>query len=44
MNGDITFGLDRRQGITSLVIGLGSYRYFYYRWRKTRLFLNCSNR
>jgi Protein of unknown function DUF262 len=38
---DITLVLDGQQRITSLVIGLrGSYRYFYYRWRKTRLYLN----
>jgi len=38
---DITLVLDGQQRITSLVIGLrGSYRYFYYRWRESRLFLN----
>jgi len=38
---DITLVLDGQQRITSLLIGLkGSYRYFYYRWRKTRLYLN----
>ena len=38
---DITLILDGQQRITSLFIGLcGSYRYFYYRWRKTRLYLN----
>jgi uncharacterized protein DUF262 len=38
---DITLVLDGQQRITSLFIGLrGSYRYFYYRWRKTRLYLN----
>ena len=38
---DITLVLDGQQRITSLLIGLrGSYRYFYRRWRKTRLFLN----
>ena len=38
---DITLVLDGQQRITSLLVGLrGSYRYFYYRWRKTRLFLN----
>lgn len=38
---DITLVLDGQQRITSLVIGLGgSYRYFYYRWHNTRLFLN----
>lgn len=38
---DITLVLDGQQRITSLFIGLrGSYRYFYYRWQKTRLYLN----
>jgi len=38
---DITLVLDGQQRITSLVVGLrGSYRTFYYRWRKTRLYLN----
>ncbi|MEQ9190974.1 MAG: DUF262 domain-containing protein [Alphaproteobacteria bacterium] len=38
---DITLVLDGQQRITSLFVGLrGSYRYFYYRWRKTRLHLN----
>src|SRR5581483_11792032 len=38
---DVTLVLDGQQRITSLLIGLkGSYRYFYYRWRKTRLYLN----
>ena len=38
---DITLVLDGQQRITSLFIGLrGSYRYFYYRWRNTRLYLN----
>jgi hypothetical protein len=33
--------LDGQQRITSLFIGLrGSYRHFFYRWRKTRLYLN----
>ena len=44
MNGiqnDITLVLDGQQRITSLFIGLrGSYRYFYYRWRTTKLYLN----
>jgi hypothetical protein len=41
INKDITLVLDGQQRITSLFIGLkGSFRYFYYRWRKTRLFLN----
>lgn len=38
---DLTLVLDGQQRITSLYIGLkGSYRYFYYRWRMTRLYLN----
>jgi len=38
---DITLVLDGQQRITSLFIGLrGSYRYFYFRWRKTHLYLN----
>jgi hypothetical protein len=38
---DITLVLDGQQRITSLFLGLrGSYRYFHYRWRKTRLYLN----
>ncbi len=38
---DITLVLDGQQRITSLFIGLrGSYRYFYYRWRTTHLYLN----
>jgi uncharacterized protein with ParB-like and HNH nuclease domain len=38
---DITLVLDGQQRIASLYVGLkGSYRYFYYRWRKTRLYLN----
>jgi hypothetical protein len=38
---DITLVLDGQQRITSLFIGLrGSYRYFYYRWRKEKLYLN----
>lgn len=38
---DITLVLDGQQRITSLFVGLrGSYRYFYYRWRKTYLYLN----
>ena len=38
---DITLVLDGQQRITSLLIGLGgSYRYLYYRWRKTQLYLN----
>ncbi|QBH20739.1 DUF262 domain-containing protein [Alcaligenes faecalis] len=38
---DVTLVLDGQQRITSLLIGLkGSYRYFYYRWRQTSLYLN----
>ena len=38
---DITLVLDGQQRITSFFIGLrGSYSYFYYRRRKTRLYLN----
>ncbi len=38
---DIKLVIDGQQRITSLYIGLkGSYRYFYYRWRKTQLFMN----
>ncbi len=38
---DTTLVLDGQQRITSLFIGLrGSYRHFYYRWRRTRLYLN----
>ena len=38
---DITLVLDGQQRITSLFIGLrGSYRYFYFRWRKAKLYLN----
>ncbi|MEW5844324.1 MAG: DUF262 domain-containing protein [Bacteroidota bacterium] len=38
---DIFLVLDGQQRITSLFIGLlGTYRYFYYRWRKTSLYLN----
>lgn len=41
INKDVTLVLDGQQRITSLLIGLrGSYRYFYYRWRDTRLYLN----
>ncbi len=42
---DITLVLDGQQRISSLFIGLGgSYRYFYYRWRKTRLYLDLLKR
>ncbi|WP_204369149.1 DUF262 domain-containing protein [Methylocucumis oryzae] len=38
---DIYLVLDGQQRLTSLLIGLkGSYRYFYYRWYKTKLYLN----
>jgi hypothetical protein len=38
---DITLVLDGQQRITSLLIGLkGTYSYFYYRTRKTTLYLN----
>jgi hypothetical protein len=38
---DVTLVLDGQQRITSLFVGLrGSYRYFYYRWRETRLHLD----
>lgn len=41
INKDIYLILDGQQRLTSLNIGLkGSYRYFYYRWRKTELYLN----
>ena len=41
IQGDLTLVLDGQQRITSLFIGLkGTYRYFYYRWRITRLYLN----
>ncbi len=38
---DVTLILDGQQRITSLFVGLrGSYRYFYYNWRTTYLYLN----
>lgn len=38
---DVTLVLDGQQRITSLIVGLrGSFRYFYYRWRKEHLYLN----
>jgi hypothetical protein len=38
---DLRLVLDGQQRITSLFIGLkGSYRYFYYRWKKSALYLN----
>lgn len=41
INQDIYLVLDGQQRLTSLLIGLkGSYRYYYYTWKKTRLYLN----
>ncbi len=41
VNQDIYLVLDGQQRLTSLFIGLkGSYRYFYYNWKKTNLYLN----
>lgn len=41
VNKDVTLILDGQQRITSLLIGLqGSYRYFWYRWREEKLYLN----
>lgn len=41
VNNDIYLVLDGQQRLTSLLTGLkGSYRYFYYKWRKTKLYLN----
>jgi len=41
VNRDIYLILDGQQRLTALHIGLkGSYRHFYYRWRKEELFLN----
>lgn len=41
INKDIFLVLDGQQRLTSLYIGLrGSYRYFRYRWKKTKLYLN----
>ena len=41
VNQDVYLVLDGQQRLTSLYIGLkGSYRYFYYNWKKTRLYLN----
>ena len=41
INRDIFLVLDGQQRLTSLYIGLkGSYRFFYYRWQKTKLYLN----
>lgn len=41
VNRDIYLVLDGQQRLTSLYIGLkGSYRYFYFNWKKTKLYLN----
>lgn len=41
INKDVTLVLDGQQRITALLIGLqGSYRYFYYKWREEKLYLN----
>lgn len=41
INKDIYLILDGQQRLTSLYIGLrGSYRYFHYKWRKTKLYFN----
>jgi uncharacterized protein with ParB-like and HNH nuclease domain len=41
INQDIYLVLDGQQRLTSLYIGLkGSYRFFHYSWKKTRLYLN----
>lgn len=41
VNQDIFLVLDGQQRLTSLYIGLkGSYKFFYYRWYKTKLYLN----
>ena len=41
LNRSIYLVLDGQQRLTSLFIGLkGSYRFFYRRWKKTRLYLN----
>ncbi len=41
VNKDIYFILDGQQRLTAINIGLrGSYRYFYYRWKKQILYLN----
>lgn len=45
VNRDIYLVLDGQQRLTSLNIGLkGTYRYFYYRWRKNSLYLNLLKR
>lgn len=41
INQDIYLVLDGQQRLTSLYLGLkGSYRFFYYNWKHTRLYLN----
>jgi uncharacterized protein with ParB-like and HNH nuclease domain len=41
INQDIFLVLDGQQRLTSLFVGLkGSYKYYYYAWRKTKLYLN----
>jgi len=41
VNNDIYLVLDGQQRLTSLYIGLkGSYKYFYYNWKQTKLYLN----
>ena len=41
INQDVYLVLDGQQRLTSLFLGLkGSYRYFYYSWHKTKLYLN----
>jgi len=41
VNNDIYLVLDGQQRLTSLYVGLkGSYRYFYYNWKHTKLYLN----
>ena len=41
VNKDIYLVLDGQQRLTALNIGLkGSYRYFYYKWRRVELYLN----
>jgi uncharacterized protein with ParB-like and HNH nuclease domain len=41
VNQDVYLVLDGQQRLTSLLLGLkGSYRYFYYSWHKTKLYLN----
>ena len=42
---DIFLVLDGQQRLSSLFIGLkGSYRFFHYRWRSTKLYLNLLKR